>query len=122
MSSNEINAVIDNLCSKLGTAKEVLLPEMARMYTISSAFNAGVCAVVSMVLLYIFKYNLTKIRNDIRSNELSYDERQSAEIITAVSGTLLIGFFAGFWINAYELIQWVSSPTAKTFEYILRLL
>lgn len=122
MSSNEINAVIDNLCSKLGTAKEVLLPEMARMYTISSAFNTGVCAVVSMVLLYIFKYNLTKIRNDIRSNELSYDERQSAEIITAVSGTLLIGFFAGFWINAYELIQWVSSPTAKTFEYILQLL
>lgn len=122
MTSNEINAVIDNLCSKLGTAKEVLLPEMARMYTISSAFNTAVCVIALAVLLYIFKRNLTKIKNDICSNNLSYDERQNAEIITAISGALSVGFFVGFWVNTYELVQWISSPTAKTFEYILQLL
>ena len=113
MTSNEINAVIDNLCSKLGTAKEVLLPEMARMYTISVALA---------VLLHILKRNLAKIENDIRDNDLSYDERQNAEIITAISGALSLGFFVGFWVNAYNLAQWISSPTAKTFEYILQLL
>ena len=122
MTSNEINAVIDNLCSKLGTAKEVLLPEMARMYTISSAFNTAVCAVALAVLLHILKRNLAKIENDIRDNDLSYDERQNAEIITAISGALSLGFFVGFWVNAYNLAQWISSPTAKTFEYILQLL
>jgi len=122
MTSNEINAVIDNLCGKLGTAKEVLLPEMARMYTIGSAFNTAVCVIALAVLLYILKRNLTKIKNDIRDNNLSYDERQNAEIITAISGALSLGFFVGFWVNAYELVQWISSPTAKAFEYILTLL
>ena len=122
MSSNEINATIDNLCGKLGTAKEVLLPEMARMYTIGSAFNTAVCVVVLAVLLYILKRNLKKIENDIRDNNLSYDERQNAEIITAISGALSLGFFVGFWANTYELVQWISSPTVKAFEYILQLL
>lgn len=122
MTSNEINAVIDNLCGKLGTAKEVLLPEMARMYTIGSAFNTAVCAVALAILLHILKHNLKKIENDIRDNDLSYDEREHAEIIMAISGALSLGFFVGFWVNAYELVQWISSPTAKAFEYILTLL
>lgn len=122
MTSNEINAVIENFCQKFGMAKEVLVPEMARMYTISSAFNTAVCVVVLAVLLYILKRNLTKIKNDIRSNDLSYDERWNAEIITAISGVLSLGFFVGFWVNVYELVQWISFPTAKAFECILTLL
>lgn len=122
MTSNEINAVIDNLCGKLGTAKDALVPEMARMYTIGSAFNTAVCVVVLAVLLYILKRNLTKIKNDIRNNDLSYNEKWNAEIITAISGALSLGFFVGFWVNAYELVQWISSPTAKVFECILTLL
>ena len=122
MNANDINNVIDNLCSKLGTAKEVLLPEMARMYTIGCAFNTAVCVVVMVVLMYIIKRNLAIIENDIRDNNLSYDERQNAEIITAISGVSFVGFFVGFWANAYELAQWIYSPTAKALERILTLL
>ena len=113
MNSNDVNQIIETLCNKLGTAKEVLLPEMARMYTIGGAFNTAMCVVVMAVLVYIFKRNLAKIENDIRDNNLSYDERQNAEIITAISGVLFIGFFVGFWFNAHDLVQWISSPTAK---------
>lgn len=33
MNSEEINAVIDNLCEKLGTTASKLLPEIAKMKT-----------------------------------------------------------------------------------------
>lgn len=118
MNANDINNVIDNLCSKLGTAKEVLLPEMARMYTIGCAFNTAVCVVALAVLVYIFKRNLAKLNSDVPS----WDEKQYAEIVTFISGLLFIGFFTGFWFNAYDLVQWISSPTAKAFECILTLL
>lgn len=118
MSSNEINSVIENLCQKFGMAKEVLIPELARMCFTRHLVNSIFCFVL-LVISAIILYRNFKIHG---SKESSWDARQNAEIVILVCGGMSVGFFVGLWMNVYEAVQWYAAPTAKTFEYILQLL
>lgn len=46
MASEEINAVINNLCEKLGTTASQLLPEIAKMKTAECMTTVIICFVV----------------------------------------------------------------------------
>lgn len=118
MTSNEINAVIENLCQKLGVAKEVMVPEMAQMCFTRHLVNSIFCLVL-LVIAAVIIYRCFKIHS---SKETSWDAKQNAEIVILFSGITVIGVFVGLWMNAYEAVQWYAAPTAKTFEYILQLL
>ena len=118
MSSNEINAVIDNLSQKLGVAKEVLVPEIVRMCFTRYLTNSILCLVL-LVIAGIVIYRNLKIHG---SKETCWDARQNAEIVILVCGIISTGVFVGLWMNVYEAVQWYAAPTAKTFEYILQLL
>ena len=118
MSSSEINAVIDNLSQKLGVAKEMLVPEMARMCFMKHLVNSMFC-LIFLVIAAVILYRNVKIHG---SKESSWDAKQNAEIVMLVCGGMSVGFFVDLWMNVYEAVQWYAAPTAKTFEYILTLL
>ena len=118
MTSNEINAVIDNLSQKLGVAKEVLVPELARMCFMRYLVNSIFCLVI-LTIAGIVIYRSAKIHGSKKS---SWEAIQNAEIAILFSGITFIGVFIGLWMNAYEAVQWYAAPTAKAFEYILQLL
>lgn len=118
MTSNEINTVIDNLSQKLGVAKEMLVPEITQMCFTRHLVNSIFCLILLVIAAAVI-YRSIKIHG---SKESSWDERQNAEIVIFVCGTVSTGVFIGLWINIYEAVQWYAAPTAKTFEYILQLL
>lgn len=118
MTSNEINAVIDNLCQKLGVAKEVMVPEMAQMCFTRHLVNSIFCLVLLAIAAAVI-YRSIKIHS---SEETCWDAKQNAEIVMLICGIVSTGVFIGLWMNVYEAVQWYAAPTAKTFEYILTLL
>ena len=119
MNGNDINTVVDNLCEKLGTAKEMLVPELAKMCSMRYLCNSVFCIVVLIALIVI----LCRYRKIIENRRnYDFDTEQNAEIGAFVCSIATIGFFIGLWYNAYECIQWLAAPTAKAFEYILTLL
>lgn len=118
MNGNDINAVVDNLCQKLGTAKEMLIPELAKMCVARYSVNAIFCLVLFIVAAYAI-YRCIKIKIDKNSTWIA---RENADIGLFVSIPSAGGFFVALWINSYELIQWLVVPTAKAFEYIITLL
>lgn len=118
MTSNEINAVIDNLCQKIGVAKEALVPEMAQMCFTRHLVNSIFCGVL-LIIAAIIIYRSLKIHG---AKETCWDEQQNAEIVILVCGIISTAVFVGLWMNVYEAVQWYAAPTAKTFEYILQLL
>lgn len=117
--SYEINAIIDNLCEKFGTAKEAFVPELARMCSIRYLVNSVFC-VVAFIAIAMIICRCKKIMNDHQNH--SYDTVQNAEIGVFVCSIALVGCFIALWCNVYECIQWFAAPTAKTIEYVLRLL
>lgn len=118
MTSNEINAVIDNLSQKLGVAKEMLVPEMAQMCFTRHLVNSIFCLVL-LVIAGAVIYRSVKIHGSEKS---SWEAKQHAEIAILFFGGAFVGFFIGLWLNVYEAVQWYAAPSAKTFEYILQLL
>lgn len=118
MNGNDINVVVDNLCKKLGTAKEMLIPELARMCVARHSVNAIACLVLFIAAAYMC-VRCIKIKAD---KDSSWSADQCAEMGLFLVIPAACGFFIALWINAYELAQWLAAPTAKTFEYILKLL
>lgn len=115
----EVDAIINNLCEKLGTAKEVLVPEMARMCSTRHLCNAVFC-VVAIIAIAMLLWHCVKI---VKNHEdYSYDVVQYAELGVVLYSIAIIGFFIALWYNVYECIQWFAAPTTKTIEYVLQLL
>lgn len=118
MSSNEVNAVIDNLSQKLGVAKEMLVPEMAQMCFTRHLVNSIFCLVL-LIVSAVIVYRSFKIHG---AEESSWDDQQYAKIAIRICGVIFTCVFVGLWINVCEAVQWYAAPTAKTLEYILQLL
>ena len=118
MTSGEINTVIDNICQKIGVAKEMLVPEMAQMCFTRHLVNSIFCLVLLIIAAAIM-YRSFKIHG---SKETSWDAEQNAEMVILICGLASTTVFIGLWLNVYEAVQWYAAPTAKTFEYILTLL
>lgn len=118
MSSSEINAVIDNICQRIGVAKEMLVPEIAQMCFTRHLVNS-IFSIILLVIAAIILHRSLKIHGSEKS---SWEAQQYAEIAMLFSGLASVGVFIGLWLNVYEAVQWYAAPTAKTFEYILTLL
>ena len=118
MNSSEVNEVIEMLCKKFGTVKEKLFPEIVRMNVGRNAVNTAMCLIVLIVLILIVRHGIIVQNN--KSND--YDVIENWTFASFICGITAAGFFIAFWINLFDLVQWVVAPTAKTFEYILTLL
>lgn len=119
MTMHEVDSIIEKLCEKLGTAKEALVPEIARMCSIRHLCNSIFC-VVAIIVIAVFLCSCKKIIKNPK--DYSYDTEQNAEIGAFLCVIAMVGFFIAVWYNVYECIQWFAAPTAKTIEYILQLL
>lgn len=113
--SEEINAIIDNLCEKLGTSAKFLIPELARL-RITEA----------VVMLVIFSFVLI-VGLVTLPRAWRYDHREDAGFLEDSAWTILPAFliFAGFigvTAQAVSLAGWIASPTAKAILEIASML
>lgn len=119
MTMYEVDNIIDKLCEKLGTAKEMLVPELSRMCSIRYLCNSVFCVIAFIAVTMILCHCMKIVKNH---EDYDFDTVSNAEIGEFLSIIALVGFFIGLWYNVYESIQWFVAPTAKTIEYILKLL
>ena len=117
MIGEQVNEVIDNLCQKIGSTQQMLVPEMARLIIARSCVNAAFCAILCVVCILL----LVKWTRVMKSDECSWDEEQTWTMISIFSGVALFICFVFLWFNVSEAVQWQAAPTAKAVEYILNL-
>ena len=104
--SEEINAVIDNLCEKLGTTAQCLIPEMAKMGIAEAIVGIIFSVIILAVLIRLFPKTLK--RDD--------KECSSWSIVLAV---VMVADVIILWCSVFDLVGWITSPTAKAVKEII---
>lgn len=112
MTSEEINAVIDNLCEKLGTTASKLLPEIAKVKTaeciVTTAIMACITVLVTIFMAYSFKKNVA---------EQWDSEAWTGLCIVSCIAELFVMVIFGCAI--IDLAGWLAFPTAKALFAVI---
>lgn len=112
--SKEVNEIINNLCDKLGTSAKFLIPEMAKLNIAQGVFmvilTAIMLALCAVMTVKAWKYD--------HSDGRDFIDDSCFTLIPAVIGTIM---FVVFSISLYDLIGWLSSPTAMSIKEIMRM-
>lgn len=111
--SKEINAVINNLCDKLGTSAKFLIPELTRMHIVQEIFMS----VVSVILFCVCVYFARKAWAYDHRDGNSMWKNDSSWIILP----MIVGFVSFVWLttSVYSLVGWLASPTAMAIKEIV---
>lgn len=113
--SDEINAVIDKLCEKLGTSAQFLIPELARLRIVSSA----VSVVIGLFITAVGIYFLPKAwQYDHREDKDGFED----SFWVLVPGTITLFGFVTLVTEIYVLAGWIASPTASAVLEIVNML
>lgn len=112
--SKEVNEIINNLCEKLGTSAKFLIPEMAKLNIAQGVFmiilTAIMLAICGVMTVKAWKY-------DHREGEV-FLEDSCFTLIPVGIGTITFVIFSA---RLYNLIGWLSSPTAMAIKEIARM-
>lgn len=110
--SEEINAIVNNLCDKLGTSAKLLIPELARLRVVESV----TLLIIFFVILVIGLYFLPKAwKYDHREKKRWYDD----SFFTAVPACIIFIGVIGIIPSLFSLVGWLTSPTAKAVLEII---
>lgn len=113
---DNINEVIDNICTRIGTTAERMVPEYARMKITSSA-------VLLVLLLVIFAVSIAAVRCAYkRYKEDEYDEARTGALLGAVIFAAVASFvFLIFGVDAILTItKYSAAPYAAFIEEMLK--
>lgn len=105
----DINAVIDNICEKLGTTTEFLIPELARREICTNVATL----LISLIFIIIALYFLPK------AWKYDCDNRDSA--MTVIPFLVISGSCILLIISVIDLVGWVASPTASSVIEIIKI-
>ena len=107
---NEINVVIDNLCNKLGTTVENLIPELARYHIAMQIVGIVICVVAIFVGVGLY-------HKGMKADDFYADD-------WLVAGGIFLGAVAAFTaiILVVLLTGWIASPTAAGISKLIHLL
>lgn len=109
--SQEINAVIDNLCQKLGTSATYLIPELAKKEIAETAVGLIFAVLVGMILVYLMK----RIAKQMEEEQIDMED---GFFFFIFPGFALVIDFVVISVYAGNLAGWIASPTAKAIEKI----
>lgn len=107
--AEEVNIIIDNLCTKFGTTVQTLVPEMAKMN-----ISEGIVTIIICVIILIFLYKASvKIWNYSKKYDSEYG------LLLLVTGFAAVIFTIILSITIVSTTGWITSPTAKTIGTII---
>lgn len=112
MTSEEINAVINNLCEKLGTTASQLLPEIAKMKTAE-------CAVTTVIITCITILTTIFVVHSFRKNVAEKWDSDAWEALFAIACVVELFVVVTFGFTVTDLAGWITSPTAKALFYVI---
>lgn len=108
-----VNEIIDNLCTRLGTTAEMLIPEYAKMRMATSATSMIITVIVFAVVVVFIVKGVKRI--------VSGDWYEDG-IFIVMGIVLILGIFAAFIFlsNLNGFIAYSTSPTAAFVNEMLR--
>ena len=126
MNVDKAMEIINQIAAKLGVAAEYIVPELARL-KITEGIIGTVSSIIVLVLVYMaitkaLKYLRYLNDDDKRSWVDKSDMQIGCIMLIAFMG--IVGVFAAFafFDGISELSGWITSPTAKSIEYVMRVL
>lgn len=123
MNVDKAMEIINQIAAKLGVAAEYIVPELARLKItegiIGIASSIIVLALVYMAITKALKYLRYLNDDDKRSWVDKSDMQIGCIMLIAFMG--IVGVFAAFafFDGISELSGWITSPTAKSIEYVM---
>lgn len=112
MTSEEINAVINNLCDKLGTTASQLLPEIAKMRTAE-------CVVTTVIITCITILATIFVVHSFRKNVAEKWDSDAWEALFFIACIVELFVVVIFGFTVTDLAGWIASPTAKALFYVM---
>lgn len=113
--SNEINAIIDNLCQKLGTSATYLIPELAKKEIAETAVGLVFAVLVGVILVYLMK----RIAKRMEEGQIDMED---GFFFFIFPGFALVVDYVVIMMFAGNLAGWIASPTAKAIEKIAEMI
>lgn len=126
MNVDKAMEIINQIAAKLGVAAEYIAPELARLKItegiIGIATSIIVLALVYMAIVKTLKY-LRYLSDDDKRSWVDKSDMQMG-CIMLIAFLSIVGVFVAFafFDGISELSGWITSPTAKSIEYVMRVL
>lgn len=126
MNVDKAMEIINQIAAKLGVAAEYIVPELARL-----KITEGIIGIASSIIVLVLVYMaITKALKYLRylndDDKRSWVDKSDMQIgcIMLIAFMGIVGVFAAFAFfgGISELSGWITSPTAKSIEYVMRVL
>ena len=114
--AEEVNIIIDNLCTKFGTTLQNLIPEMAKANIAEDIVIIIICAIVSIVMYKIFKKGWECYKEEDYYDKEGYVLMIICAIIIGIIFVIILSY------SIVNLTGWIASPTAKTIQVIISMI
>ena len=111
--SNEINAIIEKLCEKLGTSAQFLIPELTKLSIIIDIYTIIACIIITVILAVVGIWG-------IKNREDEFDALH--ELTAIIAFVLCVVAVVLIIVAGCDLIGWLVSPEAMTFKQIISML
>ena len=114
-----VNSVINNLCVKLGTTVEVLIPELIKYKRTEATIDLIIYSVVILLTGLLCKKYVLKL--------IPAEDEEAEVTVVKILGLIVLGSIMvitsiSFFVTLHNLVVWTVSPEGASMEYILRLL
>lgn len=115
----QVNAVIDNICEKLGYAASEITPEMARCMIAKdvATITASAVVVIVCIILFVALRKSYKVAIDKDPYEGGVPQFIGMATVVIVSFVFLVIAYG----TVIELTGWLTSPKASMFQYVLKM-
>ena len=111
--AEEVNVIINNLCTKFGTTIQNLVPEMARM-NIAEGITTIIICIIIFICLYKISVNIWNYCKEIDDSDCVF-----FFIPIFITGVVSFVFFVSSIVSS---VGWIASPMAKTIKEIMSMI
>ncbi len=114
---NEVNEVINNICSKLGYAASEITPEMARYMIAKCTYEVIVCIVLMIIAVIAGTIAYKSYKNLSPHDQAWNSTLQFTSMILSIAAFIILTLALAF--AGAELVGWIASPRASMVQYVL---
>lgn len=128
MNTNDISVIIDNICSKLGTTIEAVVPEYAKYMIASKVISLIIGVVIAFfatvlmhTLMASLKKKIAEYKEEYGSTDDWWSEDWAISYIVSYGVIIIIGIIAvAFIVSGLDFIPWLISPQGAFIAEVMR--
>lgn len=117
-----VNDIINNLCERLGTTIEYIVPEYAKMKIVEGLSEIGICGVILILSLICLFVSYRKYSKFEGSGKLTETEVWNGILIGSAITSLfsILAFIILLTVQIPEILKFYNTPYAAFIEDLIR--